>query len=259
MRNRVALLVLVSATAAAQVPRQIAHEGRLLRADGTPERGIQGLTFAMYTVASGGSAAWSETHFVTLSADGYYAVLLGRQSALPAFDQPHWLGITLQGEAEMAPRASFAAVPFALRAGDAESLGGLSASGYLRSDVFGAWKSWTPSFAGSGTNTFTPGAGSNYQYIVIGRTMHVSMAAFAMVVATANSTDIIFTLPGGKMPAHAGGGLFCQVYNNGYKSMFLGWSESNGTITGDLIPLVNWQNDAGGGSNIRCQFTLEVN
>lgn len=41
---------------------------------------------------------------------------LGARSPLPAFDKPYWLGITLQGEAEMVPGTPLGSAPYALAA-----------------------------------------------------------------------------------------------------------------------------------------------
>src|SRR5687768_17421999 len=125
--------LLVSALAAADVPRLLSHEGRVLRSDGTPERGAVQMTFRIYDVEFAGSPIWTESIAVPLSAGGYYATHLGRSSPLPALDGAgHWLGVTLDGEAEMAPRTRLVSVPFALRAGDANKVGGDAASEIAR-------------------------------------------------------------------------------------------------------------------------------
>lgn len=127
----VALLALASA-AFADVPRVIAHEGRLLRADGSPERGGLALVFSLYESATGGAPAWTETQAVTLSAQGYYAVRLGAAATLPAFDgRSYWLGIGVQGEPEMTPRMQVSSVAYAIRAGratDVDNVAGHAAS-----------------------------------------------------------------------------------------------------------------------------------
>lgn len=120
-------------------PPLLSFEGRLLRADGTPEGGLVNLIFRMYEFATGGADAWSESQYITLATGGYYAVHLGSITPLPPFDgRNYWLGITFAGEAEMAPRARLVSVPYALRAtfaaqaDDAARLGGDASSEFLR-------------------------------------------------------------------------------------------------------------------------------
>lgn len=128
MKTLIALVLLPLLASAADVTREIPHEGRLLRADGSPERGSVTMIFKLYEQASGGSAVWTETQGVALSATGYYSVKLGATSPLPDLDgRSFWLGVTLASEAEMAPRAAILPVAYALRAQTAkfaEFLGG---------------------------------------------------------------------------------------------------------------------------------------
>lgn len=120
------VISLLAPPAVAQVPQVISHEGRMLRANGTPEVGLVQLTFRLYTSATGGAAVWTEPRTVTLSAGGFYAVQLGSSVALPELSgSAYWLGITVEGEAEMLPRAQLASVPFALRAAQADDVRGV--------------------------------------------------------------------------------------------------------------------------------------
>lgn len=134
-RLALAAAFLASTAQAVPLPRLLSQEGRLLRADGQPERGTVELTFALYETATGGSAAWSETQSVQLSADGYYAAQLGKNVALPVFDGRHyWLGIAVQGELEMAPRTRLVAAPYALVAEVANRLAGAGGGGTTVAD-----------------------------------------------------------------------------------------------------------------------------
>src|SRR5688572_8909882 len=108
MRFLLSAILLAGTAARADVPRLVGHEGRLLRSDGSPERGSVQLTFTFHTAGSGGTALWTETQAVTLSATGYYSVLLGKVVPLPTIRQPVWLGVTVVGEDEMTPRAQMA-------------------------------------------------------------------------------------------------------------------------------------------------------
>jgi hypothetical protein len=79
------------------------------------------MTFRLYTSASGGTALWTETQNVTVTA-GTYTVLLGSVSTLNtvAFDQPYFLGVTVGGDTEMTPRQALSSAPYALRASIAD-------------------------------------------------------------------------------------------------------------------------------------------
>jgi len=108
-----------------------AHDGR-----GNPITGLAGIKFALYTEESGGAPLWTETQNVAFGPGGHYAVLLGatQPAGLPAdlftSAQAHWLGATVEGQAEQ-PRVMLVSAPYALKAGDAETLGGLPPSAFL--------------------------------------------------------------------------------------------------------------------------------
>ncbi|QSQ21449.1 hypothetical protein JY651_40725 [Pyxidicoccus parkwayensis] len=136
LRSVLALAVLVllaapASRAAEDVPRTLAFQGRLVRADGTPENTPQDLTFALYTTANGGSPLWQERQPAVPVTNGYYAVVLG--AAVPlryelADNVALYLGVALTGQSELTPRLQLASVPFALRAQDSRFLEGRSAA-----------------------------------------------------------------------------------------------------------------------------------
>jgi len=114
-----------SMPAAAQVPRLLGFQGRLLRADGTAATGTASVSFSAFSAETGGTPLWTETQTLGLS-DGYYSTFLGLVAA-PAeglFDSPRWLEIKVGAEL-LSPRQKFGAVAFALTA---QSVAGGSAS-----------------------------------------------------------------------------------------------------------------------------------
>lgn len=123
-----ALALIITADAVAQdVPRRMTYQGRLTRTDGTAETAAQDLKFALYGQLTGGTPLWEETHAAVSLTNGYYAVLLGKTVALPASlvtGQELYLGISIGGGAELAPRSVVASVPYALKASDALRLDG---------------------------------------------------------------------------------------------------------------------------------------
>ena len=80
---------------------------------------------------------WMETQNVTPDKDGRYAVMLGASTSagLPtdlfASGEARWLGVQAQGQPEQ-PRVLLLSVPYALKAADAETLGGKPASAFLQ-------------------------------------------------------------------------------------------------------------------------------
>ncbi len=120
------------------VPRVTYFNGVATDAAGKPQTGTVGITFALYEEQQGGAALWSETQNVPLDGQGRYTVLLGstQPEGLPldlfASGKARWLGVTPQvaGVAEQ-PRVLLVGVPYALKAADADTLGGLPASAFL--------------------------------------------------------------------------------------------------------------------------------
>jgi hypothetical protein len=115
----------------------MAFQGRLLRADGSPETAAQDLRFDLYTTLTGGSPIWFETYPATPVTNGYYAVVLGSKTPLPAaaFDgRGLYLGVSIVGQSELTPRLPVVSVPYALRADDSNRLEGRAAATFADFD-----------------------------------------------------------------------------------------------------------------------------
>jgi hypothetical protein len=124
------------------VPRLIKFTGTLSDAGGNPRSGVIGVTFALYDQQTGGAPLWLETQNVEADAQGRYTVLLGATKAagipveLFSSGEARWLAIEAsdpQGrlEAGDTPRVLLVSVPYAMKASDAETLGGRPASDYV--------------------------------------------------------------------------------------------------------------------------------
>src|SRR5712692_10460502 len=130
-----------SAAALAPVPRLVWFSGTFHPANGLPLAPVETVTVTVYRDREGGDALWQETQTVTVTADGRYTMLLGSTSSdgLPldlfTAGEPRWIGIRFNrpGEVEQ-PRVHLASVPYALKAADAETLGGKPASAYILAD-----------------------------------------------------------------------------------------------------------------------------
>jgi hypothetical protein len=124
------------------IPRVIRLEGTLSGRDDAPRTGTVGLTLAIYKEQQGGAALWQEVQNVTPDSMGHYALLLGANNieGLPlelfSSGEARWLGIQVQGETEQ-PRTLLVAVPYALKAADAETLGGKPPSAFVTSEQLG--------------------------------------------------------------------------------------------------------------------------
>jgi uncharacterized coiled-coil protein SlyX len=123
--------------AAPVVPRLIRFTGTFHPAAGPPA-GPLGATFSVYSQQEGGTPLWTEDQNVELDANGAYTVLLGstKNSGLPvelfSAGDARWLQVQFYTPGEVVlPRVLLVSVPYALKAGDAETLGGKPASAYL--------------------------------------------------------------------------------------------------------------------------------
>jgi trimeric autotransporter adhesin len=123
---------------AQSVPRLVKFSGKLADSSGKPATGVAGVTFALYKGQDGGAALWLETQNVNPDANGRYTVTLGAVTSggipadLFASGEAQWLGVRADGQSEQ-PRVLLVSVPYALKAVDAETLGGRPASAYALS------------------------------------------------------------------------------------------------------------------------------
>ena len=130
----------VAAGPQAVVPRLIKVTGTLHDAAGKPLSGTVDVTFTLYATEAGENPLWFETQSVQADELGHYAALLGAMhtDGLPielfTTGEVRWLGVQVGLEAEQQPRVLLVSGPCALKAGDAETLGGKPGSAYMLSD-----------------------------------------------------------------------------------------------------------------------------
>jgi hypothetical protein len=96
---------------------------------GQPRSGVVGITFALYKEQQGGAALWLETENVQADSNGHYTALLGSTTSEVPTDifssnEARWLGVQVQGQPQEQSRALLVSTPFALKALDAETIGG---------------------------------------------------------------------------------------------------------------------------------------
>jgi len=122
--------------AATTVPHLMKFSGSVKDGSGKPVTGVAGLTFALYKDQEGGAARWIETQNVQLDSSGRYSITLGstKTNGLPSdlfvSGEARWMGVQPEGQAEQ-PRVLLLSVPYALKAADAETIGGLPPSAFV--------------------------------------------------------------------------------------------------------------------------------
>ncbi len=139
-----AVTVSAQPSATTSVPRVVRLTGVFVPANGMPPAPVETITLAIYGEEAGGAPLWQETQYVTVESAGRYTVLLGatQPDGLPldifASGDARWVGRRFErvGEPEQA-RVSLPSVPYALKAADADTLGGLPPSAYLLADPTG--------------------------------------------------------------------------------------------------------------------------
>lgn len=134
----------------AEVPHLINYQGRLTDSGGKPLDGAYKLNFKLYN--SAGTLLWQGTHNSVLVQKGVFSVLLGDANDAPynfsqlAFDEPYFLEIKvckIEGANEtcevLSPRQQITSAGYAIRAGEAEKLGGKQPTDYtLSTDITSA-------------------------------------------------------------------------------------------------------------------------
>ena len=144
--------------AATTVPRLVRFAGTARDLNANPLSGVVGITFSLYAEQTGGAPLWLETQNVQADGNGRYSVLLGTTKAdgLPAelftSEQARWVGVQVSGQAEQA-RVLLVSAPYALKAGDAETVGGLPASAFVLANSAAASTSKSGTSAAGSTAT----------------------------------------------------------------------------------------------------------
>ena len=181
------LLFLIATIAVAQstsgsessgtVPQLVKFAGVLKDNLGHAKTGMVGMTFALYKEQYDGAPLWLETQNVEADSEGSYSVLLGsaKTEGMPAdlfnTNEPRWLGVQVEGQAEQ-PRVLFVSVPYALRASDAATIGGLPPSAFMRAPEPGTSRANNASLpsGASGTAATSSTAASTPQLSGSGKT-----------------------------------------------------------------------------------------
>jgi trimeric autotransporter adhesin len=152
------------------LPRLVNFSGKARDEQGKPLPGITSISFAIYKDQFEDAPLWMETQNPTVDAEGNYSVQLGATDpdGLPlglfSSAEARWLGVRVNGESEQ-PRVLLVSVPYALKAADAQTLGGLPPSAFLLAAPTAAASTLrssgdTPQFAPAATTPVTTGGGT---------------------------------------------------------------------------------------------------
>jgi hypothetical protein len=121
---------------AAPGPRLVNFSGRATNPRGQAISGAVGVTFAIYKDQYDGAPLWLETQSLIADAKGNFTAALGatQPEGLPltlfSTSDARWLGARIDSGDEQ-PRVLLMSVPYALKAADAETIGGLPPSAFL--------------------------------------------------------------------------------------------------------------------------------
>jgi hypothetical protein len=156
------------------VPQLVNFSGRAVNDQGKPITGIVGISFSIYNAQAGGSPLWIETQNVQPDTTGNYTVQLGATTSegLPldlfASGEARWLGVRVNSSEEQ-PRILLLSVPYALKAADAQTLGGLPASAFALAGSSGSAAPAAPESSSSASASLAPtvGGGGLENYIPV--------------------------------------------------------------------------------------------
>ncbi len=140
------------------IPQQVRFSGTLPNRAGDTVEAV----FRIYSNVEGGEPLWTETQKISVAQDGSYSVFLGavNTSGLPqsvfGSGQARWLGIAVE-RGEEGTRSLLASAPYAMKAGDAQTLNGLGVQSFVTQAQFAAM---AQALAAQATRVTTPSVAS---------------------------------------------------------------------------------------------------
>jgi hypothetical protein len=155
-----------SGAISSQVPPLIQFSSVATDEGGNTLSGVANITFSLYAAQQGGEPLWTETqNNVLLDPTGRYSVQLGitQANGVPTTlfntGEARWLGVQIAEQAQQ-PRVLLLSVPYALKAGDAATIGGLPPSAFMLATPAGTDAASTISAVTSAPQGSEPPAGT---------------------------------------------------------------------------------------------------
>jgi hypothetical protein len=154
----------LAASAPTAVPALVPYSGTAIAGDDKPLTGETSISFLIFKDEQGGEPLFAETQNVTLDRSGQYKVQLGASlsNGIPidlfASGEARWLEVQIAGE-QPQPRVLLVSVPYALKAADAATLGGLPASAYALAGNKNVANTVTSAITPDGVTTVTTAGG----------------------------------------------------------------------------------------------------
>jgi Chaperone of endosialidase len=124
----VVMLITLVISISADIPGLINYQGRLTDAQGAnvPD-GTYNIDITIYTSAEGDDDIWWCLGVPVEVVDGLFNLLIGEACEIPddafLYNPSLWMGITLEGQAEMVPRTQLVSAPYAYHALRADTAG----------------------------------------------------------------------------------------------------------------------------------------
>jgi len=227
-------------SADAVVPPIVNFSGVLTDVNSKALTGVVGVTFSLYKDAQGGAPLWMETQNVRPDKAGRYSVMLGSASSqgLPAnvfaAGEARWVGVRVQ-EQEEQPRFLLVAVPYALKALDAETIGGKPASAFALANPTGpasAPGSGSASATRSSAATLPPITGTGKPGFIAEWATTTKLADSALFQSTAGNLGIATVTPTQKFEVDLGNMLVrgSDNFTTGGDTAFLYVGDANHPI-----------------------------
>jgi hypothetical protein len=241
-----------AAMSAGAVPSLVNFSGVLTNSNGRPLTKMTGVTFSIYAEPQSGSPLWLETQNVQPDAFGHYTVELGATTGqgLPATlfadGQARWLEVQVQGQDPLG-WVMLVSVPYALKAGDAQTLGGKPVSSFMLAPAgknAGSPNNQASTITGGGTTDYVPlwlsatKLGSSKLFQSTAGDLGIattSPAAKLDVNGTSAIRNTLTLFPTGSSPTLSVSGTAFQVSSNGKVTFVSGQTfpgTGDGTVTG---------------------------
>lgn len=109
--------VIIVSSAKAQVPRTMSYQGLIVSASGVPiSDDAHVLKVTIYDAPTGGQSLYTES-IPTTTTRGLVNLIIGSATGIPTtvdFSKSYWMGISIDGGAELTPRTVLSSVPYSL-------------------------------------------------------------------------------------------------------------------------------------------------